>query len=597
MMTSTNGLDEIARRLELIERAAGARNLASPESLTQQVCEAATHIKETFFDEGFKSDAAWATAVETLERLAQIDPDATRRGLRHHFSSKGHALSDYRARIANQLGADGHRIVDQLVTIARALVSRGRARIAIVNATFQGGGVAEMMQTAGPILAQLGIDIEWHIIYPTRSAFYDVTKAIHNTIQGRDTVLTDEQLDLWAATGQRNARILEGVLRDPTIACVFLEDPQVVPMVAHLKQVNPEMPLVWRKHIDISGIRKGNPGAIKIWQRILGQLGHLSPRDVALFQPGHVPDDLEGYRCQLFTQYPGIDVLSRKNDRLDPEEVATRVAHINDTCHTTIDTDKTYLVVGSRFDYWKGLVSFARAFERVAGEFPDVNLIIFGNYANDDPEGVTHFEILKRLQACSRFAERIELVYNHSGREIGALYRLAAMHQMPYCAPSIAEGYNLMTDEAAAQGAVPFTSESGGLGRYPPGMWRVDIADIAAELDDAATLYDIRGADGPTLHANDWAITFEGRIADKLRGQLTLRRHDARAYAAAYQAASTRAQSMALRYSLISMLTNYLALALADASTLLRAVEGNELSGGAVSVDVVRRLVSDPADA
>jgi hypothetical protein len=91
----------------------------------------------------------------------------------------------------------------------------------------------------GSILKLLGIEMEWHIIYPRAPEFYTVTKTIHNILQGKESVLEPHQLDLLDTVNFDNARIFESVFTDETVGAVFFEDPQVNSMVkaaVHIRQ-------------------------------------------------------------------------------------------------------------------------------------------------------------------------------------------------------------------------------------------------------------------------------------------------------------------------------------------------------------------------
>lgn len=540
------------------------KSLPKGTSVFEEIKEISERVKDSFFLDEYKSDDNWSHMIEALRYFAKIDPKAVREGLKFKFSDISVSLDDYRVVLEDKIGNKGTDIITGFCEYAQRLKDKGKNKIAIINATFAGGGVAEMLLTAGPILAEIGIELEWHIIYPHTFEFYHVTKTIHNTIQGKDTVLSDEQISLWNRVNEINFELLQDLFNDDSVARFFVEDPQVAPLVGLIKDNYPDFPLSWRKHIDIRGIRKENPGASKIWNAMKKSLSKMNSSDVLLFQPGHIPSSLpEG--VPFFSQYPGIDPLKNKNFLLNNEQMQESIQKINDFCSTSIDVEKKYIVVGARFDYWKGIASVLRSFEAVADKFQDINLVVFGGYANDDPEGVEYFELLKFIIDNSDFKDRIELVYNQTGQEIGALYRLAGLHCLPYCAVSIAEGYCLMTDEASVQGAVPFTSEVGGLSRYPDGKWKVDILSIAEHIDDAASLYKIEEG---KLVVDTLAQKIEDAVTEKFNNFLKYRSSDIESYNEIYIPHRKLTFEMTYKYSLISMLYNYMVLADADADKL-----------------------------
>src|SRR3972149_769591 len=71
-------------------------------------------------------------------------------------------------------------------------------RVAHVNATPYGGGVAELLHSLVPLMADLGLDVHWFVLSGS-NPFFDATKTIHNALQGADVVLSP---DLQAAQRQ-----------------------------------------------------------------------------------------------------------------------------------------------------------------------------------------------------------------------------------------------------------------------------------------------------------------------------------------------------------------------------------------------------------
>ena len=99
------------------------------------------------------------------------------------------------------------------------------ARILHLNATPYGGGVSELLRSGVPLLADLGLDVEWQVITGDEP-FFRVTKAIHNGLQGDPRPLTQDERDAYLATSARNAELLEDgydfvVVHDPQPAAML----------------------------------------------------------------------------------------------------------------------------------------------------------------------------------------------------------------------------------------------------------------------------------------------------------------------------------------------------------------------------------------
>ena len=79
--------------------------------------------------------------------------------------------------------------MDQIRSLAEPLAGK---RVLHLSATAFGGGVAEILYTLVPLMRDAGLDTEWRVIYG-QDEFFDVTKTIHNALQGDPNGLSEEQ--------------------------------------------------------------------------------------------------------------------------------------------------------------------------------------------------------------------------------------------------------------------------------------------------------------------------------------------------------------------------------------------------------------------
>ena len=121
------------------------------------------------------------------------------------------------------------------------------SRVIHVNSTPVGGGVAEILRSLVPISKGLGLDTDWYIVSPPKE-FFDVTKKIHNLLQGADGVLTDAESETYSLYGGAASNLdLAPLAADVWI----LHDPQLLPLMAMLPE-GEHPPIVWVCHIDLS---------------------------------------------------------------------------------------------------------------------------------------------------------------------------------------------------------------------------------------------------------------------------------------------------------------------------------------------------------
>jgi trehalose synthase len=92
-------------------------------------------------------------------------------------------------------------------------------RVLELSSTATGGGVAEMLSSLVPLERDVGLDVEWRVIGGDRE-FFEITKKIHNGLQGMPVQLTDREQRIYLERNERNARVLDGqfdviIVHDP----------------------------------------------------------------------------------------------------------------------------------------------------------------------------------------------------------------------------------------------------------------------------------------------------------------------------------------------------------------------------------------------
>src|SRR5258708_203289 len=119
--------------------------------------------------------------------------------------------------LSNYRGIAPGNVLDDLLAAAKHLKG---ARVAHVNATPYGGGVSELLRSTVPLLNDLGLIAHWKTISGDQH-FFQVTKKIHNGLQGAPENLTEADRAAYLETSRRNAGLF-----DEDYDFVFLHDPQ-----------------------------------------------------------------------------------------------------------------------------------------------------------------------------------------------------------------------------------------------------------------------------------------------------------------------------------------------------------------------------------
>jgi trehalose synthase len=253
----------------------------------------------------------------------------------------------------------GRPLVEEIHELAAPLQGK---RVVHLSATAFGGGVSEILYTLIPLMRDVGLEVEWQVIYG-REEFFNATKIMHNALQGNPQDLTADQWATWRQYNEMNARELS----EGWDVCI-VHDPQP----AALRTLAPEKARawVWRCHIDVS---TPNPAT-------LGELlPYLVEYPASLFHvAGYVPAGLDG---GVHIVPPAIDPLAPKNMALSHEDAVFVCAQFG------IDTNRPLITQVSRFDPWKDPVGVIDAYRHVKAQRRDVQLALVGSMASDDPEG------------------------------------------------------------------------------------------------------------------------------------------------------------------------------------------------------------------
>src|SRR5881227_1755584 len=128
--------------------------------------------------------------------------------------------------LADYQSIAGRKMIDEIRERASRLEGK---RILHVSATAFGGGVSEILNTLVPLMVDVGLQCEWHVIYG-REEFFNATKVMHNALQGNPQALDDEQWQIWQRYNEINATQLSDgwdvcIVHDPQPAAI----PSLVP--------------------------------------------------------------------------------------------------------------------------------------------------------------------------------------------------------------------------------------------------------------------------------------------------------------------------------------------------------------------------------
>jgi trehalose synthase len=334
------------------------------------------------------------------------------------------ALADY-THIA------GKELIEQVRQLAEPLAGK---RVLHVSATAFGGGVSEILYTIVPLMRDVGLDAHWHVILG-REEFFNVTKLMHNSLQGDEQSISDQEWEVFEAYNHMNAESLEDGWD-----VVIIHDPQPAGLLANVPDKSRHW--VWRCHIDLS-----TPNARTLER--LRPLIELYEASVWHLQQ-YVPEGIsEGVRIIP----PAIDPLSPKNMALSPDDAAFVSEQFG------IDPERPLICQVSRFDPWKDPMGVIDAYRKVCEEVPETQLALVGSMATDDPEG---WDFFNRTVAHAGDDRDIKILNNLNN--VGAIEVNAFQSQADVCMQkSTREGFGLTVTEALWKGRPTIGGDVGGI--------------------------------------------------------------------------------------------------------------------------------------
>jgi len=344
------------------------------------------------------------------------------------------------------------QFAEELTSLAGEL---GHLRFVHLNSTETGGGVAEILQSMVPLMNALGIATERIVIDPP-SEFFQVTKRIHNLLQGAEGSLSKEELEIYYGSVRQ---VAEDLRRRPVAADVwFFHDPQLLPLAGLLPRTSQEV-RIWIGHIDFT---TPNPSVLDTLLPLVHDYDRL------IFSlPSYVPARLSE-TPPVSIAPPAIDPLSVKNVALSESAAADITTALG------IDPARPLITQVSRFDLWKDPWGVIDAFRLARNDVPGLQLALLGlSQATDDPEAL----------------DVLATVSNHAAQDPDIhLYFDASV--LP-C--SIDEAVNAF--QVASQVVIQKSTREGFGLTVTEAMWKAkpviggDVGGIRIQIDDAVSGY------------------------------------------------------------------------------------------------------------
>lgn len=327
-------------------------------------------------------------------------------------------------------------VAENQITAVRELGEKLKGKsVTHVNSTAFGGGVAEILQSLVPLMRDAGLDVHWEVIRGSFD-FFNVTKKIHNALQGANIQLTKEEEHLYLEYNKINS---EQTILDTDI--VQVHDAQPAALIKFYPTKN--CCWIWRCHVDLS-----TPN-LQIWEFLEPFIARYNAAIFTAKQ--YVVPSLTVPTLNI--RPPSINPLSEKNRTLKESEILDVLNKFE------VKPDQPIITQVGRFDPWKDPSGAIDVYRIVKKQVPTAQLLIIAGMAADDPEGWLYLEKTARHageDADIHFLTDLKGVKEHEVNAFQAASQVVL--QM-----STREGFGLTVAEALWKGVPVVGRKVGGI--------------------------------------------------------------------------------------------------------------------------------------
>ncbi|KAG1754470.1 glycosyltransferase family 4 protein [Suillus lakei] len=322
----------------------------------------------------------------------------------------------------------------------------------------------------GEFLTALDVDVAWYVPNPSPSVFR-TTK--NNTTSCKEA---KDQFDAWILKNGLRWTAEGGPLAPGGVDIAFIDDPQMPGLIPLIKKVRPELPIVYRSHIEIRSDLvhvKGSPQE-EVWKYLWNniQLADLFiSHPVSKFVPSDVPIE------KLALLGAATDWLDGLNKDLHPWDSQFYMGEFRNLCTKEKMAElkwpqRDYVVQIARFDPSKGIPNVIDSYARFrvmlkeAGRVTEAEvpqLLICGHGAVDDPDAsIIYDQVMNLVNSPDYKVYQKDIIVMRLPPSDQLLDALMANAKIALQL-SLREGFEVKVSEALHAGIPVVASRTGGI--------------------------------------------------------------------------------------------------------------------------------------
>lgn len=310
----------------------------------------------------------------------------------------------------------------QLLKLAKEMQGK---KIVHINATAQGGGVAEILNSLIPYTQSLGVNASWYVIDPKIGGnFFKTTNKFFDGLQGNKVNISSSDFKEYEKKSQVIAYEIDKLSAD----ILVINDTQ--PLLAGFLAKKTKK--IFYSHVDSSNPDKN------LWKKLFPYFKNY--QKIVFSNKEFVnQDNLLKEKTVIFP--PAIDPLALKQ-----KNVAKETARKYLQKKGNISKSGQLIVQVSRFDAFKNPIGLIEAFSKIQENYKNAQLALVGfNVAKDNPVAELAY---KKTREYAKGNKNIHLFYYPKNKKVEEFTMMAQNAADIVVQNSYREGFGLTVSEA-----------------------------------------------------------------------------------------------------------------------------------------------------
>lgn len=325
----------------------------------------------------------------------------------------------------------------QLLDLAKKLKNK---KIVHINATAEGGGVAEILNSLIPYSKALGVNASWQVINPKIGGnFFKTTNKFFDGLQGKKVYISKTDWKEYEKKSQIIASEIDKLKAD----ILVINDTQ--PLLAGYLAKNTKK--IFYSHVDSSKPDKN------LWNKLSP---YFKDYEKIVFSNHDFINQANNIKKKAVIFPPAIDPLAFKQKKFNKNKARLYLSK-----HGKIPVKGPLIVQVSRFDAFKNPIGLIEAFSKLKAKKKNAKLALVGfNQAKDNPASKLAFEKTKNS---AKGIDDVYLFYDPKSLKIQEFTVMAQNAADIVVQNSYREGFGLTVSEAMWKNKVVIGGPASGI--------------------------------------------------------------------------------------------------------------------------------------